>query len=59
MQDLFFLALGLGFSAWPQATSMPAIGFRRRHVIDYWLAGLMTTGLLVYLAYALLRPERF
>jgi K+-transporting ATPase KdpF subunit len=28
-------------------------------VFDYWLAGLVTAGLLGYLAYALLRPERF
>lgn len=27
--------------------------------IDYSLAGLVTVGLLVYLTYALLRPERF
>lgn len=27
--------------------------------IDYSLAALVTLGLLVYLAYALLRPERF
>jgi K+-transporting ATPase ATPase F chain len=26
---------------------------------DYVLAGLVTTGLLVYLTYALVRPERF
>jgi K+-transporting ATPase KdpF subunit len=26
--------------------------------IDYWLAGLVMAGLLVYLTYALLRPER-
>ncbi len=26
---------------------------------DLWLAGLVTAGLLVYLVYALLRPERF
>jgi K+-transporting ATPase ATPase F chain len=26
---------------------------------DYWLAGLVTAGLLAYLVYALLRPERF
>jgi K+-transporting ATPase KdpF subunit len=26
---------------------------------DYWLAGIVTVGLLVYLVYALLRPERF
>ena len=27
--------------------------------IDYSLAGLVTVGLVMYLAYALLRPERF
>jgi K+-transporting ATPase KdpF subunit len=26
---------------------------------DYWLAGIVTALLLVYLTYALLRPERF
>ena len=26
---------------------------------DYWLAGIVTAGLLVYLTYVLLRPERF
>jgi K+-transporting ATPase KdpF subunit len=28
-------------------------------LFDYSLAGLVTVGLLVYLTYALLRPERF
>jgi K+-transporting ATPase KdpF subunit len=28
-------------------------------LFDYSLAGLVTAGLLVYLTYALLRPERF
>jgi K+-transporting ATPase ATPase F chain len=28
-------------------------------LIDYALAGAVTFGLLVYLAYALIRPERF
>ncbi|MGA8937269.1 MAG: K(+)-transporting ATPase subunit F [Pseudolabrys sp.] len=28
-------------------------------VFDYSLAGLVTAGLLFYLTYALLRPERF
>jgi K+-transporting ATPase KdpF subunit len=28
-------------------------------VFDYSLAGLVSLGLLVYLTYALLRPERF
>jgi K+-transporting ATPase ATPase F chain len=26
---------------------------------DYWLAAIVTAGLLIYLVYALLRPERF
>jgi K+-transporting ATPase KdpF subunit len=28
-------------------------------LFDYWLAGLVTVGLLVYLTYALLTPEKF
>jgi K+-transporting ATPase KdpF subunit len=28
-------------------------------LIDYSLAGLVAAGLLIYLTYALLRPERF
>ena len=28
-------------------------------ILDYTLAGLVTLGLLVYLTYALVRPERF
>ncbi len=28
-------------------------------VFDYALAGIVTAGLLIYLVYALLRPERF
>jgi len=40
---------------------MPANGSRRRHVMifDYSLAGAVSLGLLFYLTYALLRPERF
>jgi K+-transporting ATPase KdpF subunit len=30
-----------------------------RMIMDYVLGGLVTLGLLVYLVYALLRPERF
>jgi K+-transporting ATPase KdpF subunit len=26
---------------------------------DYWLAGLVTLGILIYLTYALLTPEKF
>ena len=28
-------------------------------IFDYSLAALVTTGLMIYLVYALLRPERF
>ena len=28
-------------------------------IFDYFLGGAVTLGLLVYLAYALIRPERF
>ena len=28
-------------------------------VFDYWLAGVVTAGILVYLVYALLTPEKF
>jgi K+-transporting ATPase KdpF subunit len=28
-------------------------------IFDYTLAGLVTAGLMIYLTYALLRPERF
>ena len=39
---------------------MPASDCRERAMMfDYSLAGLVSLGLLVYLTYALLRPERF
>jgi K+-transporting ATPase KdpF subunit len=39
---------------------MRATGFEEAAmIVEFWLAGLVTAGLLVYLAYALLRPERF
>jgi K+-transporting ATPase KdpF subunit len=28
-------------------------------IFDYWLGGLVTVGILVYLVYALLTPEKF
>ena len=61
MLDLILLALGLGFFALRSPTPTPATGSRRRHpmIFDYWLAGIVTAGLLVYLTYALLRPEKF
>jgi K+-transporting ATPase KdpF subunit len=34
-------------------------GGKRAMIFDYSLAGLVTAGLLIYLTYALLKPERF
>jgi K+-transporting ATPase KdpF subunit len=34
-------------------------GAQAMMIFDYSLAGLVSAGLLVYLTYALLRPERF
>ena len=28
-------------------------------MLDYWMGGIVTLGILVYLVYALIRPERF
>ncbi len=39
---------------------MPASGCEERIMMfDYTLAGIVSAGLLIYLTYALLRPERF
>jgi K+-transporting ATPase KdpF subunit len=40
---------------------MPANDSKRRRIMifDYSLAGAVSLGLLIYLTYALLRPERF
>ena len=40
---------------------MPASGFERSAIMifDYSLAAIVSFGLLFYLTYALLRPERF
>jgi K+-transporting ATPase KdpF subunit len=27
--------------------------------LDYWLGGIVTAGLLIYLVFALVRPEKF
>ena len=51
---------GSAFSWCPSATSTPATGCEEGSMIfDYSLAAIVTTGLLVYLVYALLQPERF
>jgi K+-transporting ATPase KdpF subunit len=64
-----------GSSCWPLATLMRASGSETKGALDlscpktsqrntammfdYALAGLVSAGLLFYLTYALLRPERF
>ncbi|MGX5846133.1 potassium-transporting ATPase subunit F [Mesorhizobium sp. PL10] len=50
------------FSPFPSPTSKPATRFRRKDrtmLVDYILGGGVTLLLLVYLTYALVRPERF
>ena len=69
MLDVFMLALGLGFfvAAMGYAyacerlvlTSANRFEGRTTMIFDYALAGLVSAGLLFYLTYALLRPERF
>ena len=60
MMDVIMLAIGLGFFVLSVATATPAIDSRRRVMtFDYSLAAVVSLGLLIYLAYALLRPEQF
>jgi K+-transporting ATPase KdpF subunit len=47
------------FSLCRSVTPTPVIGSEEALMIfDYALAGLVTAGLMIYLIYALLRPER-
>jgi len=42
------------------AIATPAVGCKEAIMLfDYLLAGLVTAALLIYLTYALVRPERF
>jgi K+-transporting ATPase KdpF subunit len=46
-------------SRFPSATRSPAIDSEEAFMtFDYSLAGLVTVGLMIYLVYALLKPER-
>jgi K+-transporting ATPase KdpF subunit len=47
------------FSSSPPRTSSRASGWSEDVTIDYVIGLLVTVGLLVYLTYALLRPEKF
>jgi K+-transporting ATPase ATPase F chain len=50
----------LRFLLSPWATPPPAtVSEEAAMTLDYLLAALVTAGLLIYLTYALLRPERF
>ena len=61
MMDVIVLGLAFSFLRSPSATPTPANGFEGEWVMifDYSLAALVAAGLLCYLLYALLRPERF
>ena len=61
MLDVFMLVIGIGFFALSVAYALRLRSALRgtTMIIDYALAVLVTAGLLVYLTYALLRPERF
>ena len=60
MMDVVMLAMGALFFALSIAYVSPAICFEGHvMVFDYWLAASVIAGLLVYLTYALLKPEQF
>jgi K+-transporting ATPase KdpF subunit len=56
--DVVMLALGLRFFLVAVTYAHPPLR-RTKMIFDYSLAGLVAAGLLCYLLYALLRPERF
>lgn len=54
------LSVAASSSRSPSSTRPPATAFKEQiMIVDYILGGAVTLGLLVYLAYALIRPERF
>ena len=61
MLDIVMLALGAGFflAGIGYAYACERLVRRGAMIFDYSLAGLVSLGLLFYLTYALLRPERF
>lgn len=56
---LFSCWPALGFFSAAPPTQRFAIGREAHMGFDYALGALVTAGLLVYLVYALIRPERF
>ncbi|MGY3651718.1 K+-transporting ATPase KdpF subunit [Bradyrhizobium sp. LM4.3] len=61
MMDILMLGLGFAFFAPRDRLHLRLrTAVRERTMIfDYALAGTVSFGLLIYLTYALLRPERF
>ena len=60
MLDIIMLAIGLGFFALSVGYAMACDQlYGDAMIFDYSLAGFVSAGLLFYLTYALLRPERF
>jgi K+-transporting ATPase KdpF subunit len=56
------------FLSWPVSASSPplcstpslaSICEERAMIFDYVLSGIVTIGIMVYLVYALIRPEKF
>ena len=61
MFDVFMVALGLGFffAGGGLCACLRTPLRRTKMAFDYALAAIVAAGLLGYLLYALLRPERF
>jgi len=54
------LWLAAAFSSSPSCTRSAATGSKEPSmIVDYGLAAAVTFGLLIYLVYALIRPEKF
>jgi len=61
MMDVVMVALGVGFFALSIAYvyACEQLWGDRIMIFDYSLAALVTAGLLIYLVYALIKPELF
>jgi K+-transporting ATPase KdpF subunit len=60
MLEVVMPALGLGFfGGGGSCARLRTVPRRTKMIFDYSLAALVAAGLLFYLIYALLRPERF
>ena len=60
MLDVVMIAIALGFFGLSVGYAIACDRlWKARMTFDYTLAALVTFGLMIYLTYALLRPERF